>query len=348
MLTETEIHAVLYVGGIQIAAETKSILQKCRAKLVECRVAAVANSILMNNRARSAGGALFIGTVAGLRLNCSDESIEHETRFYSKKQWKSMKRLTSVDDICPSWKNNTAKRYGSDVASSVSYVQKEITDQETGMLRLVNGSKYTIHNHRSGRPIPMIVLTAVDDLVQGPAVNAKQEDIEAVMSSPNEFFVGSVRRSLGVKDANFSATGFVQPGMYKVQIEFKGADLKSFKITVEVKPCEMGEVPSGNGTFCESCSTVSYNFFPEKDMECHPCPENGNCSSQVILPNEEHWHASPCSTNIRKCLSSDACHSKERVEKLEQKTQNILTCNISKERIEEYQQAQCEEASLRF
>ena len=303
---------------------------------------------MINNRAGSAGGAVFIDTVAGLRLNCSAESKDQALQFYSGKQRDFMKRLTSVDDICTSWENNSAGRYGRDVATSAIDVRKEIVDEQMEALSLVSGSNYTVHKHRSGEPIPLIVLTAVDELGQGPAVGENSEDVEAVMSSPDGFLAGSVRKTLGMEGTTFSATGFVQPGNYRVLIEFEGADLERFEITVEVKPCDIGEVPSGNGTFCESCNAVSFNFSPENDAECRPCPENGDCSSQIILPNDEYWHASPCSKNVSKCLSADACHNKKRVEKLEQLTRDISNCNISSKEIEEYQQAQCEEASLEF
>ena len=340
-------HTVLYVGGIQIAAKRLFTLQKCRTEQDKCIVAAVADTSIMDNRARSAGGAVFIDTVAGLRLNCSGESKEPELQFYSRKQWKSMKRLESTDDICPSWKNNTAERYGPNVASSVSNVQKEIADEETGVLSLVNGSNYTVHKQISGEPIPLIVLTPVDDLVQGPAVGENNEHIEAVMSSPDGFFVGSVRKPLGVEGANFSATGFVQPGNYNVLIDFEGADLESFEITVEVKTCDIGEVPSGNGTFCESCNVASYNFSPEKDPECHPCPENGDCSSQVILPNRGYWHRTPCSEHIQRCFTAEACDSGNREDALSELTQDVLTCQFDEEYLQNYTEAQCREVSFK-
>ena len=339
-------HTVLYVGGIQIAAKRPSTLQKCRTEQDECIVAAVADTSIMDNRARSAGGAVFIDTVAGLRLNCSGESKEPELQFYSKEQWKSMKRLTSVDDICPSWKNNTAGRYGPGVASAVSDVRKEIADEETGMLSLANGSKYTVHKHRSGEPIPLIVLIPMDELGQGPVIG-KKNDVEAVMSSPDGFFVGSVRKSLDFEGANFSAFGFVQPGNYNVLIEFEGADMESFEITVEVKPCDIGEVSSGNGTFCETCNVAAYNFSPEKDLECHPCPENGDCRSHVILPNRGYWHQTPCSEHVQRCLTAEACKSEKREDALAELTQDVESCDFNEQYLQNYTEAQCREASFK-
>ena len=346
---QKEIHTVvLYLGGIQISAEMESIFQKCRTEEAICGVAAAANTSMVDNRAQLAGGAIFIDTIAGLRLNCPDESKDHGLQFYAKKQWKFMKRLTSIDDICPSWKNNTAERYGPDVASSVSDIHKEITDEETGVLRLVNGNDYTIHSHRSGKPIPVISLTSVDELGQGPAVGENNKDIEAVMSSADGFFVGSVRKPLGVEGGNLTANGFVQPGMYTVQIEFEGADLKSFKISVEVKPCDIGEVTSRNGTLCVSCNAVSFNFSPEEDLECHPCPENGDCSSQVILPNKGYWHRTPCSERIQRCLAIEVCDSDSRENALAELTQDVQTCQFDDQYLQDYIEAQCREVHFKF
>ena len=304
------------------------------------------NTLLTNNKAEDAGGAIFIDTVVGLRANCSDASTEQEVEFYSKRQWKAMTRLTSIDNICRSWKNNSANRYGPDVASYALDVQKKIADEETGVSELADGSLLTIHNHRSGKPIPAITLTPVDELGQGPAVGENNEDIKAVMSSPDGFFVGNVRESLCVKGANLSAIGFVKPGTYEVQIEFEGADLESFEITVEVKPCDIGEVLSGNGTFCETCNVASYNFSPEEDTECQPCPENGDCSSQVILPNRGYWHQTPCSERVQRCLTEEACGSENRKEALAKITRDVESCDFSEQYLQNYTAAQCREVNF--
>ena len=336
------------VGGIQISAEVESILQNCRTEHGECGVAAVANTSLINNRATSAGGAVFIDTVAGLRLRCSDDINQRRLELYSEKQWKTMKRLTSIDDICTSWKNNTAERYGPDVASSVSNVQKEITIDKTGVPSLVNGKNHTILNHRSGEQIPAITLTLVDELGQGPAVGESNEEIKAVMFSPDGFFIGNVTKTLGIEGANLSAVGFVQPGIYRVLIDFEGASLETFEITVEVKPCDIGEVLSRDGKFCESCNVASYNFSPEDDSECHPCPENGDCSSRVILPNRGYWHPTPCSEHIQRCLTTEGCDSDNREDVLLEITQDVLMCQFDEQYLLNYTEAQCREASTMF
>ena len=114
-----EVHVVLCVGGIHMVAKRQSTLQDCLADVDECKVAAMVNTSLADNKAASAGGAMYIETVAGFRLNCTGGSKEERLEFYSEEQWKSMKRLTSIDDICTSWVNNSAGSYGPIVASSM-------------------------------------------------------------------------------------------------------------------------------------------------------------------------------------------------------------------------------------
>ena len=334
-----------HAGGVQIVAGSESVFRDCRAGWDTCKVTTLMNTVFADNEAKAAGGAVFIDTVAGLRLSCSDESAGQGLEFYSEKRWKSMKRLTSVDDVCPSWKNNSAGRYGPDVASYASDVLKKVTNKKTKWLSPSDRNHYTIRRHKSGRPI-LIAFTPVDDLEQSPAVGMDNNDIEAVTFSPNGFFVGRVKVPLNAAVVNISTTGFVQPDEYRVQIDFEGADLESLEIIVEVQKCEIGEVPSANGTFCEPCSVASYNFYPEEDLECHPCPENGDCSSQVILPNRGYWHRTPCAEHIQKCFTTEACDSGNREDELAKRTRDLQTCQFDDQYLQNYTEAQCREVSI--
>ena len=329
-----------HAGGVQIVAGPESVFRDCRAGWDTCKVTTLMNTVFADNEAKAAGGAVFIDTVAGLRLSCSDESAGHGLEFYSEKRWKSMKRLTSTEDICPSWKNNSAGRYGPDVASYASDVLKKVTNKKTKWLSPSGKNHYTIRRHKSGRPI-LIAFTPVDDLEQSPAVGMDNNNIEAVTFSPDGFFVGSVRVPLNAAGVNISTTGFVQPDEYTVQIDFEGADLESLEITVEVQKCEIGEVPSANGTFCEPCSDATFSFFPEEDLECHPCPENGRCNTSTIQPMPGYWHPWPCSSHLQKCLTEQACDFDQREKQLYELTKDMESCHMSDDLVVEYGDAQC-------
>ena len=299
------------------------------------------NTVFTNNEAQSAGGAIFIDTVAGLQLRCSDESAGKGQERYPEKHWTAMKRLTSIDDICTSWENNSADRYGPDVASYVSDVQKKIADTEIKGLIPPDRNRYIIGRHKSGKPI-LVAFTPVDDLEQSPAVGENNEDIEAVMSSPDRFIVGSMRVPLNDTVVNVSTTGLVQPGEYRVIIKFEGASLESFEIIVDVKTCEMGEVPSANGAFCEPCSDATYSFEPDReDLGCLPCPKNGRCNTSTIRPLPGYWHRWPCSSHLQKCLTDEACDFDQREEKLYELTKDLHSCDIADDLVDDYGDAQC-------
>ena len=251
--------------------------------------------------------------------------------------------LTSLDDICSQWTGNEAGRYGPDVATYAAEVKSNVNRSEEADAVSVEGHHFTVQNHKSGTPLPTIALTAVDSLGQGPAVGKGDKDIVATMSSPDAFFAGSTSMLLNADAVNVSATGFVSPGTYRVVIVFGDEDLESIEIVVEVERCSIGEVPSGNGTFCESCSSSTFSFRPENDLHCHPCPENGNCESTMILPEEGYWHQTPCSEHIQRCLTSEACDFKHRKRDLDEATADVKTCVFDENYIEDYTEAQCRE-----
>ena len=332
---------------MHVAREEQAAHQNCSQRQGDiCGVVAVVNSSLSGNGAEAVGGGVVVDRAAIMRVQCPAQTSSEEPEFYSRKQLESLMGLEFAEDICPALSGNTAGRYGPEVASYLSSIEVNILNEREEDVVSVNEDVYIIRNHKSGTPLPTIALRAVDDFGQGPAVGVGSREVFAVMFSPDGLFDGNVGVLLDQDIVHLTTTGFATPGTYKAIVEFDQEQIPSLVITVEVKSCDLGEVPSANGTFCEPCTTSTFSFHPDDDLTCHPCPENGDCRSQVILPNEDYWHASPCSKNIRKCLSSDACHNEKRVEKLKQKTQNISNCNISNKEIEEYQQAQCEEASL--
>ena len=251
--------------------------------------------------------------------------------------------LTSLDDICSPWTGNKANRYGPDVATYATEVKGNVNRGEKTDAVSVEGHHFTVQNHTSGTPLPTISLTAVDLLGQGPAVGKGNKDIVATMSSPDAFFAGSTSMLLNADDVNVSATGFVSPGTYKVVVVFGDEDLENLEIEVEVKKCSVGEVPSGNGTFCEACSASTFSFRPEDDLHCHPCPDNANCESRTIQPHKGYWHRTPCSEHIQRCLTSEACDFKHRDRDLNEATVDVETCDFDEDYIRDYTDAQCRE-----
>ena len=328
--------------------ERDSIYCNCSADEDGCGVLAVANTQFLENEAEVAGGGIFVDRTDVIRMHCSVQSSQQSFEFYSKKQWLSMQVIDSLEDICPAWRDNTAGTYGPDVATYTFEIEKKIFDEKAEDATVVNGRQYAIRGHRSGKPIPAIILTPVDELGQYPAVGADNRHTVAVISSPEGFFAGSMTVPLDAAAVSVSPSGFAQPGNYTVAIKFEGTDAEDFNITVELRGCSMGEVPSGNGTFCEPCTSSTYSFFPEEDDHCHPCPENGQCETAVILPNSGYWHKTPCSQRIQRCLTPDACESDRRDQGLEEMTADVDSCDFEESFIQNYTDVQCREVSRLF
>ena len=336
------------LGGVHVVGERDSISCNCSPGGGGCGVLAVANTQFLENEAEAAGGAIFADRTAVIRMHCSVQSTHRRFEFYSKKQWLSMQVIESLEDICPAWMDNTAGTYGPDVATYTFDIEKKVFDEKAEDATVVNGSQYTIHGHRSGKKIPAIVLTPVDELGQYPAVGADNRHTVAVVSSPDGFFAGSMTVSLDTAAVSISPSGFAQPGNYTLAFRFEGVDAEDFDITVEVKGCSMGEVPLRNGTFCEPCTSSTYSFLPDEDVDCHPCPENGQCETAVILPNSGYWHKTPCSQHLQRCLTPDACESDRRDQGLGEMTADVDSCDFEESFFQNYTDVQCREVSRLF
>ncbi len=336
------------LGGVYAGGEGDSISRNCSTGEDGCGVLAVANTQFLENEAEVAGGAIFADRTDVIRMHCSVQSSQQSLEFYSKKQWLSMQVIDSLEDICPAWRDNTAGTYGPDVATYTFEIEKKVFDEKAEDASVVNGSQYTIRGHRSGKKIPAIVLTPVDELGQYPAVGADNRHTVAVVSSPEGFFEGSMTVALDAAAVSVSPSGFAQPGNYTVAFRFEGVDAEDFDITVEVKGCSMGEVPLRNGTFCEPCTSSTYSFLPDEDVDCHPCPENGQCETAVILPNSGYWHKTPCSQHLQRCLTPDACESDRRDQGLGEMTADVDSCDFEESFFQNYTDVQCREVSRLF
>ena len=281
-----------------------------------------------------------------MRIQCPAETSSEEPEFYSRKQLESLMGLEFAEDICPAMSGNAAGRYGQEVASYLASIEMNILGEREGDVVSLNEDTYIIRNHKSGTPLPTIALRAVDDFGQDPAVGSNSREVFAVMSSPDGLFDGRVGVLLDQDVVHLTTTGFATPGTYKVVVEFDQEQINSMEITVEVKSCDMGEVPSGNGTFCEPCTTSTFSFHPDDDLACHPCPENGNCETRVILPKKGYWHKTPCSEHIQRCLASDGCDFEDRQQDMIEATKDVESCEFDEESLENYAEAQCREVRL--
>ena len=293
------------------------------------------------------GGAIFVSDIDSIRMSCSaNENWQSRSEFYDRTELEALDVLRSADDICQSWKGNQAGAYGDDVGSAGAGVRiTVIPDNLHNPVEEVSGNRLVVEEHSSGKPLPAIHMEVVDGLSQGPAFGLERPIVEAVMTSPDNFFTGSIKIEIEEGVGNFSgAVGFGPEGVYECIIDFSERLIESLVVEVHVRGCRLGEVAAANGTVCEPCTSDTYNLQPGNDgTGCHPCPENGDCATHVILSAKGYWHKTPCSENIQECISSEACSSEEREDKLTAATRNISSCEFDEEFKQNYTEAQCRE-----
>ena len=321
----------------------------------ECTAAAIIDTQFEGNNATQAGGAIFADCLEGIRFQCNSSSENANLTFFGEKDLSSLRRITPDKTFCPSWKNNSAGIYGQ-VVGTLATSSKMTVEYKGENTVVLPGEGFEVRDYVGGNQLPRLSMELLDELKQGPAtIDLLNERIFAEVSTSEGFQVGSSSLSVEGQTANFPLLiGFGLPGIYNMTIRFarhecagdhnNSAFVDPLTITVHVRNCTVGEMPVGETKICSNCSTSTYNFDPEAE-ECQPCPENGNCKTRVIVPNDGYWHASPCSVNITRCLTSYACKFDDRDERLTNLTRDMKNCRINATTVEEYQQTQCAEAS---
>ena len=298
----------------------------------------LADTEFSDNEARVAGGGVFAGYSEAIRFRCSGVPPDDGLQFYTETQWKALRLLKSVDDICPSWKHNRGESYGPDVGTYATTARMTVGDANDSVYE--SGEEWVVEGYRAGEDLPAMRVELIDGLRQGPA--RYYRPVEADMSSPfTQFLVRSVVIPMDHGNCTFrSVSGVVPPGAYKLTIDFGEKLIEGIGISVIVPKCSVGESVSTGG-LCADCSSTTYNFQLSAD-HCKSCPENGNCTSRVITPNDGYWQQMPCSVHLHRCLPTSACEFKGRSKKLENLVKDVANCNFSDTWItENYTRAQC-------
>ena len=352
---------VCFVGGLYL---DEVYYPRSLENGYECTAAAIIDTQFEGNNATHAGGAIFANCLENTRFQCNSSSENANLTFLGEKDLSSLNRITPDTALCPTWKNNSAGIYGQ-VVGTLATMAKMTVEYKGEKTEVLTGEGFEIPDYVGGNQLPRLSVELLDELKQGPAtIDFFNQRIIAELSTSEGFQVGSSSLSVEGQTAKFPhVIGFGLPGIYNMTIrfadsysfreqfhktDFEDADkrevIDSFTIIVHVRDCTIGEVPVGETKICNNCSSSTYNFDPEGE-ECQPCPENGNCTTRVVIPNDGYWLASPCSVNITRCLTSYACKFDDRVERLTNLTRDMKSCDINETTIEKYQQEQCAEAS---
>ena len=316
------------------------------ARSIRCPVMALSDTQLSDNEASVAGGAVFAGYLKAVLFSCTDTSSDvFGLRLYKEKEWKSLSQVQSDKDICPGWKGNRGGVYGPIVATYAATAEMMLEDVNESIC-VSGGKNCLIEGYRVGTDLPNTTVELLDGLKQRPAKH--YHAVNANMSSPfGQFLLVPVVIPMEKGACTFrSVKGFVPPGVYELVVEFGETAIESIGITVRVHDCSVDESVSSAG-FCESCSSTTYNFRLSAKA-CNPCPENGNCESKTITPDDGYWQMTPCSVHLRRCLPTSACEFEGRSKNLTNMVRDVSSCDFDAEWIEAYTKAQCAEVGYIF
>ena len=328
----------VYLGGIFFVCGKRK--EECLANGTDCPFMVFVETQFANNEASVGGGAVFAGYSEAIRFRCTNGSSDAGLRFYQEKEWKILRHVQSDKDICSSWRDNRAGVYGQNIATYAETA--EMTLEDVNKFDCLSGKEsYAIDGYRTGTDLPTATVVLLDRLRQCPARSYRL--VYANMSSPSsEFLSWPISLPMENGSCTFrSVKGFVPPGEYNLTIEFGEKTIKNIGITVRVDNCSVGEMVSSAG-FCVNCSSTSYNFELSATV-CQPCPENGNCESRVITPNDGYWQQMPCSHHLHRCLPTSACEHESRSDDLAAKVRDLSSCDFDEEWIKNYTHTQCAE-----
>ena len=307
-----------------------------------CTLVAATGNSFTNNRAKISGGAVFIKDPGVLRYSCLPKDTEIPPKVYTSKTLEKLDVLESAQDICPEWRANYAGVYGPNIASYARSVKGfAIGTDQTDRERPIKNNEVVDRYHRSGDPLPVLLVEVLDQYGQSPALGEGDAFVQTTMYSPNDLFSGEVNMLVNETRKIFPPiVGFQRPGRYEIRIDFSESGLESLTVEVDVRDCKLGEFAQEDGMLCVPCSGSQYNFKPDAPT-CQPCPENGNCTTHVIHPNSGYWHRTPCSEHVQQCISRDACDFDGREDDLNALTSEMNTCGIVKALDQNYSEAQC-------
>ena len=333
------------IGAVHVA--THSRRQSCTNPEDPCAFVAVTGSRFSRNKAKTSGGAIFLKDPTVLRYSCSPKDTEVPPAIDATDVLKELDALESAKDICPEWSTNEAGLYGPNIASSARSARGFIRNNDaTKTEKPVKNNELVSKNHRSGDSLPTLLVEVLDGYGQSPALGEGDAFVEATMRSPNDLFSGEINMPVNEKRKGFPPiTGFQRPGRFEIQINFSESGLESLTVEVQVRGCQLGEFSQENGTLCVLCSGSQYNFDPDATM-CQPCPDNGNCTTEVIHPNAGYWHRTPCSRHVQQCVSREACDFSGRKDDLDDVTSEMEICELDESLDRDYSQAQCKEVSF--
>eukprot|EP00210_Caulerpa_lentillifera_P003966 g3785.t1 len=330
-----------YGGAIDFIAPIKTNVN-CSNSNVICGHVILLGTSFKHNYANQSGAIILTTHTSGVLIQC-----EYARKWREIEGFLNRKNLTSLESLkynqpCKGWTGNrlqsdederTIGTYGQKI--SLSIIDDEVRlvgDAETG---------YVLDNVSSGRQLPNINITILDEFGKGPAPTLPPV-FEARLSSSDDLFSGLYPAKITDGSGNFSGVAvFAIPKNYTIQINSDNSNIETLKADVIVRKCQVGEEPTSDGLTCQACDIFSYNFNVSKSNGCEGCPTHATCRGRFIVPKEGYWHKSPCHDTIKECLVEEACSYDNRSDALMKFTNNYTDCNTNETELEPYNEALC-------
>ena len=314
------------------------------------------------NRAR-AGGAIFTNNLTMITIVSDIRKISNEYVTYELDYVLRENKTDHLEECNVSFHENSVvgRGYGENVASTpftAFLINRDDEDRQVPRKTFSNDSFLSGDRlrfdvvFRDGLSEPV---TFAENLTA--YISCHKESVEEERSNCDQLEIAGQEVALVNEDGTLSFTDVRLRGLkdqtyvlrvdYSATTELQTLNVKPSFITVTMRSCELSEkTVSHEGKYleCHKCSSFEYNLDPEW-AECKPCPENAQCEFRVITPDDGYWHASPCSERIQGCLTSHACAFEGRSENLRDTTDDMTSCAVDAAKIDEYQMAQCTEAS---
>ena len=334
----------LVLGAVHVSTRHES--QSCSLSNTSCTFVAVTGSSFVDNNAQTSGGAIFLEDPDVLRYSCFFKETGTPPLPFNRVTFESLASLRSLQDTCPTWRENKAGDFGPIIASYARSIRVLGPDNATRLNQKTEGRhQFLFEDHRSGDPLPRMFAIVLDGFGQSLPYGRGDKYVEAMMESPDELFMGTVKTTLDQRQKELPIIySLQQRGRYTVTITFSEPALLSIAFEVEIRDCKIGEFVQEDGKLCVPCSSTQYNFDTNASA-CVPCPLNANCTSSTIAPNKGYWHRTPCSRHLQECVSSDACEFPERDADLSAALKDIRSCQLNEAVDRAYSQAQCRKVS---
>lgn len=261
--------------------------------MTACSRIVLLNVEFMNNYATFSGSGVFTTDAEGVLATC-DVLSPLRLDFLEQNNFQSLRPL-NPSRACTTWSGNSIRTdgYGNVINTSGKTMNISISAAEDAELSVVRENVYALHNIRSGRQLPQMNVTVLDAFGYGPT-HTSPNRFEVVLSSSSNYFRGIVVTNITNGSGSFSSiTGYGPANEYTLQISPRLEGLEPVEIVLHVRQCQIGEVSTLGGEFCQDCDSISYNFNLTKTGTCSLCPERGTCEGRYIVPRDGAWHRGP-------------------------------------------------------